>query len=81
MRSCFDRQACQPSQALTALRLNMAVQITPNAASGGFHAGCFKAKYQASSTVKDPPIPATAKLMANATSRLRQWDFKEGRSG
>ena len=80
MRSRFDWQACQPNQALTALRLNMVVQITPNAASGGFQVGCFSWKYQASKTVKDEPMPATAKLIAKATSRLRQWVFKAGKS-
>ena len=70
MRSRFDWQACQPNQALTALRLNMVVQITPNAASGGFQAGCFSWKYQASKTVKDEPMPATAKLMGGAGGYL-----------
>jgi hypothetical protein len=62
-----------------AARVNMTDQISPKAGSGGFQAGCFKAKYQASSTVKEPPIPATAKLSTKDTSRLRQFFLTEGK--
>jgi hypothetical protein len=38
-------------------------------------------KYQASKTVSDEPIPATAKLTANASNRLRQWRLRLGNAG
>jgi hypothetical protein len=47
--------------------------MAPNAASGGFQGGCLSWKYQASKTVSHEPMPATAKLTTNATSKLRQW--------
>jgi hypothetical protein len=59
----------------------MVDQMTPKAASGGFQAGCLSWKYQSSKTVKEEPIPATAKLRAKQTSRLRQWLFTLGLGG
>jgi len=78
MRCRRPGQACQPSQAQMATKVNITDQISPKAASGGFQAGCFKAKYQASSTVKDPPIPATPKLSTKDNSRLRQCVLSVG---
>jgi hypothetical protein len=62
-------------------KLKITVQINPNAASGGFQGGCLSWKYQASKTVSDEPIPATAKLTANAMTKLRQWRLRLGNAG
>jgi hypothetical protein len=62
-------------------RLKITDQISPKAASGGFQGGCFNWKYQASKTVKDDPIPATAKLTANASNNPRQCRRKLGKPG